>query len=498
MIGRTLMGIIALLACWTGPALSAQLTSSALGNVFTPGQPINFTLQADAAKAHWRVRDFFGNDTASGDLTLQNGTAVFHPQIRGMGYFRLDISLDGQAGSPAQVQSALAIVPTPDPPAEDSPFGVMTHFAQGWPTDIIPLIAKAGIGKIRDEQPWRAVEKQRGQYIYPPRLTDYMAELKAQKIDPLIILAFSNPLYDNDKTPFDDEGRAGYAAYAAAVAQRYRGQVTALEVWNEYNGSFCDGPCRSDRPAYYTAMLKQAYKSLKAANPSAVVAGGAAVPIPMDYFEGLFRNGALDAMDAVVIHPYRKVEGAEERIEELRQAMARYGKPKPIWATEFGDIPDMKKSRDDVARYLVRMSTALLASGTERIYWYLLKDFREFAGMGLLLSETDPAGRYVPAPAYAAYANLVKQLGGAHFVRRETSDPQIRVYLFSKGGSELRVAWAAEGTAKYEIRGNASLRQVDMMGNAKILEPQNGAVSIPLDGNPIYLTEPRAGGRGVN
>jgi len=108
-----------------------------------------------------------------------------------------------------------------------------------------------------------------------------MSALAAQKIDPLIVLAFSNPLYNNDKTPFDDAGRASYAAYARAVAGHYRGQVSAVEVWNEYSGSFCDGPCRSDRPAYYTAMLKQAYTSLKAANPSLTVAGGAAVPIPI-------------------------------------------------------------------------------------------------------------------------------------------------------------------------------------------------------------------------
>src|SRR5262249_54112959 len=127
------------------------------------------------------------------------------------------------------------------------------------------------------------------------------------QLDPLIVLAFSNPLYDSNKTPYDDRGRAAYAAYAAAVAKRYSGQVSAVEVWNEYNGSFCDGPCRGDRPAYYAAMLKETYKSLKAANPSLVVAGGAAVPIPLDYFDNLFRQGALDAMDAVVIHPYRKI-----------------------------------------------------------------------------------------------------------------------------------------------------------------------------------------------
>ena len=482
---KTILGMIAALAIGATPAAAAEVTSSALGNVFTPGQPIALTLHADARKAHWQMRDFFGRDVASGDLALTGGVAVFHPEIRGLGYFKLDIALEG--GAPAPIQTALAIVPVPDSPPPNSPFGVVTHFAKDWPTDIIPLIAKAGIGRVRDEQPWRKVEKERGQYQFPPRLSNFMTELAAQKIDPLIMLAFSNPLYDNDKTPFDDDGRAGYAAYAGAVAGHYRGQVGATEVWNEYSGSFCDGPCRGDRPAYYAAMLKQAYKALKAANPAGMVAGGAAVPIPLEYFDGLFRNGALDAMDAVVIHPYRKVpEGVEDKIGALRQLMARYGKPKPIWATEFGDTADMRKNKDDVARYLVRMSTLLLSAGTERIYWYLLKDYQEFAGMGLLLSETAPAGRYTATPAYAAYANLIKQLGGARFQRREPGEA--RVYVFSRGGGEIRVAWSTAGAVQYDMRGDAPLWQI---GNAKALTPQHGTISVALDENPVYLTATR-------
>ena len=166
---------IAALAGCAGPAFCAELTSSALGNVFTPGQPITFTLRAGVPKAHWWVRDFFGKDAASGDVTLANGAAVFRPKLPGLGYFKLDVSLEGATPSP-QIQTALAIVAVPDPPAQNTPFGVVTHFAKDWPTDILPLIAKAGIGRIRDEQPWRKVEKQRGQFQFPARLTNFMTE----------------------------------------------------------------------------------------------------------------------------------------------------------------------------------------------------------------------------------------------------------------------------------------------------------------------------------
>lgn len=474
-------------------AQAAELRSPALGNVFSEGQAPLFTLKANAQGARWRALDFFGREVAAGDLSLAGGNATLRPPIAALGYFKLSLSLQGGSENGKQLETALAILPAMAAPDKTSPFGVVTHFAKDWPTDIIPLIGKAGIGKIRDEQPWRKVEKQKGQYQFPPRLSGFMGELAAAKIDPLIMLAFSNPLYDNDKTPFSDAGRAGYAAYAAAVAQRYRGQVSALEVWNEYNGSFCDGPCKQDKAGTYAAMLKSAYNSLKAANPSAIVAGGAAVPIPLDFLESQFKQGALDAMDVVVIHPYRKVpEGVEDKIGELRQAMQRYGKVKPIWATEYGDnTSDMRTSRENVARYLVRMSTMLLAAGTERIYWYLLKDYQNFTGMGLLSSEDNAAGRYAPAPAYPAYAVLIKQLDGARFVRREAGDPQLRVYVFSRDGAEIRVAWSTAGAERYEIAGNTPLQQRDIMGNAKMLQPQNGKIAITLDENPVYLS--RAG-----
>src|SRR5262249_51552666 len=148
----------------------------------------------------------------------------------------------------------------------------------------IPLIEKAGITHVRDEQPWRMIEKRTGQYEFPPRLAGYMTELSAHHLDPLVVLAFSNPLYDNDQTPFSPAGRAGYAAYAKAVAQHYGGNLGAVEIWNEYNGSFCSGPCRKDRPGTYSAMLQDAFKSVKTVKDSLTVLGGAAVPIPLDYY----------------------------------------------------------------------------------------------------------------------------------------------------------------------------------------------------------------------
>lgn len=467
---------------------SVELGQIALGNVFIQGEHIAVAVHAEGTRLLWRVRDFFGTEVASGSGTLSGNAAILEPGVVGPGYFTLDVTAE-RGGQPAgEAHTTLAIVPAPKPPSGESPFGVMTHFAKGWPTDIISLMERAGIRRVRDEQPWQQVEKDRGEYAFPPRLTDYMSALAAHRIDPLIVLAFANRLYDAGKTPYSDEGRAGYAAYARAVAQKYGSAARAYEVWNEYNGSFCEGPCRANRPAFYAAMLQEAYKTLKAADPSLTVVGGAGVPIPLDFFQGMFEKGALAAMDAIAIHPYRaQPEGVEEKIEALRALMSRYGTPKPIWATEFSDISDMRKNPENAAGYLVRMSTLLLSEKVERIYWYLLRDYREFKGLGLVHDENAPLGRYTPAPAYVAYAMVIHELDGLSFVRREPSDPRTRIYLFAGHDNEIRVAWSAEAGATYDVAGNAPVRYVTMMGGEKSAAPRQGRVSIALDANPIYV-----------
>jgi len=433
------------------------------------------------------VHDFFGAEVASGNAAPAGGSLVLQLRIGDPGYFTLDVAAEPGGHESGSAEAAFAIVPAIKADATAAPFGVMTHFAKGWATDIIPLIAKAGIGHVRDEQPWRQVERSRGSYDFPSRLTDYMTALAAQHLDPLLVLAFANPLYDDGKTPFSSAGRAGYAAYARAVTERY-GQIGAVEVWNEYNGSFCEGPCRSNRPAFYTPMLQEAYRAVKAANPRLTVLGGAAVPIPLDYFQGLFEKGALSAMDAVVIHPYRpEPEGVERDIAALRELMKKYGTEKPIWATEYGDLADMRKSRDDVARYLVRMSTLMLSAGVERMYWYLMRDYQEFTGLGLVREENDPLGRYAPTPAYPAYATLIHELSGTRFVRREPSDPRVRVYLFESSHDEIRVAWAAAPSLTYDVTTDKPIRLVTMMGGERNLAPQNGRVSLALGKDPVYV-----------
>ena len=162
-----------------------------------------------------------------------------------------------------------------------------------------------------------------------------MKELAQHGLEPLIVLSFANHLYDGGLTPFSSEGRGGYAHYGRAVLDHYGPQIRAVEIWNEYNGSFCEGPCRDDRPTSYVRMLEQAYRALKSARPDVTVVGAATVNVPLPYLEAVFQKGGLDFMDALSVHPYGSTPAdVGKEIGNLRGARCALRSPQPA---DLGD-----------------------------------------------------------------------------------------------------------------------------------------------------------------
>lgn len=324
----------------------------------------------------------------------------------------------------------------------------MTHFAQGWDPALASVVSAGGVLRIRDEVYWEAVEAQKGVFKFPATFDSYMNALAQENISPLVVLSFENHNYDGGQTPYTTEGFNAYARYAVQVLRRYGSRVKAVEIWNEYNGTFNRGPASQDRPATYLKMLKVAYAAIKAERPDVTVLAGATAGVPYPYWESLLKGGVLNYCDALSIHPYRftsRPEGIETEIAYFRTLIQRYGTPKPIWVSEIGwelktssASGDFAITEDVQARFLVRGHTLLLSAGIENIYWYLFKDDANFT-MGLV---KDDAAR-TPKPAYRAMANLSKFLDGATFVRREsTPDDLYSMFFRTANGVEKRVIWS--------------------------------------------------------
>ncbi|HEY0944015.1 MAG TPA: hypothetical protein VGD81_02070 [Opitutaceae bacterium] len=482
-----------------------------LGHVFQSGQPVELRYAVDAELINWRITDFWHREVERGSTPASGGVAVIRPATTAVGYYLLQV-VPVKGGAPLRDHyTSFAIVrPHESPDPANSPFGVMTHFAQGMNPKMLPIFKQIGIQSIRDEHYWEQVEKTRGAYQFPPKSDAYMQACEQAGISPLVAMTFGNPLYDHKAGPSTPAGFEGYANYGKAILDHYGSEVRWLEIWNEYNGTWCPPEARKDRPKFYTEMLKTAYERIKAVRPDVQVLGGAAVLIPLPYFEGIFKRDGLKYMDGVVIHPYRgKPEGVDREVAELKALMRKYndGREKPIWVTETGRHTTeeyewekgrkmFEKGRAEGARYLARQYTLLLKENVAKIYWYLASDHANFVSMGLLRhhqKEASGMGEYAVAPSFVAYANLIHQLDGARFVRREARRDYSRaqVNLFRRDGDEIRVCWATQ-PARIRLATEAPLTVANLMGTESVVQPVDGEVVLDLTEDALYVRGPVA------
>jgi hypothetical protein len=394
----------------------------------------------------------------------------------------------------ALILIALSAPARADVAASDPVLGVMTHFAQGWDPALTGTIDAAGIRSVRDEIYWQDVEPHLGQFVFPVRYERYMAELRAKGISPLVELTFANRAYDGGMTPYTEDGFSAYARYGVEVLRHYGSQISAVEIWNEYNGSFCKGPASHDRADTYARMARVAYRALKEERPDLVVAGGATAGVPLPYLEHLFAQGALDSMDAVSVHPYRydsEPEGIETDIAALQGLIKRYGhgRPKAVWVTEIGwgtraaAAPgELAIDERTQASFLVRAYALLISTGVERIYWYLFRDYDAFATMGLVQND----GAHTPKAAYGAMRTMIAEIGAAHFVRRENTPADFYSELFQRdSGDPVRVIWSLR---PFPLALPASCRAVGMLGG----ELSTGA-GLTVGSEPVFVEGPLSG-----
>jgi hypothetical protein len=494
-------------------AASGGWQSSQLGNIFDSDTPVRLEWQAegDADALHWRVQDFWQKEVATGTSPVVDGKAVITPKLGTIGYYVVRAEPRKAGAALPEVFTSFAIVrPHVSTDPLKSPFGVMTHFAQGMNPEMLGAFKRIGIESIRDEHYWAQVEKTKGVYEFPEKSAAYMAACAKAGILPLVAMTFGNPLYDHKDGPSTASGFEGYGNYGQAILKEYGNQIHWLEIWNEYNGTWAPPSARKDlksRYTTYTDMLKTAYEKIKEVRPDVQVLGGAAVLIPLPYFEGIFKLGGLKYMDGIVIHPYRiKPEGVDQEVAELRKLIRKYhdGKDLPIWVTETGrhtkDEYDwergrkmFEKGRAEGARYLARQYTLLLKEGVAKIYWYLGSDHATFVSMGLLRhheKEASGMGRYAVAPSYVAYANLIHHLDGARFIGREAEKEYTRahVYHFKRAdGQDLRVCWATQ-PSKIRVKASQPLTLSSLMGAETELSPENGEIVLDLGEDAVYLT----------
>jgi hypothetical protein len=229
---------------------------------------------------------------------------------------------------------------------------------------------------------------------------------------------------------------AQFATWAAQVVRRYAPEGARLfEIWNEPNSAAFWSP-KAD-PAAYTADLKAAYASIKAADPSAFVISGGLSPELNDgtniaaatFLRDMYAHGAKGSFDAVGDHPYSypALPGAyhwwsgwsqmSRTTPSIRGVMTSNGDAaKQVWITEYGAPAGGPGGVGETAQagaLAQAISYAKTTSWIGGLYLYTWQDGGTDPGsykdwFGLLT-----AGGSLK-PAYATVAGAIGRCGRSH------------------------------------------------------------------------------------
>ena len=307
---------------------------------------MNPNIENRRQKAEYRIQNI-GNSSAISVLHFRS-TVFF--------VFTVVLFLAIAAFSPA----AMGAESLPGPAIADC-FGVNIHFT-GLPRDL-KMIADVGFKFIRMDLVWSRVEQAKGVYDFKKSGYDSLTlGCEELGIRVLYILDYSNELYESDRSVRTEAGRKAFADFAETAAKRYTGKGILWEIWNEANIKQFWSPQPSVDD--YCKLVEASASRIRNADPSGQVVAGATSQIPLGWFEDCFKNGLLNWIDVLSVHPYRSQppETVIQDYAKLRGLIARYaptGKQIPVISGEWGySNLNWDKSRlteQQQADYLVRM-----------------------------------------------------------------------------------------------------------------------------------------------
>jgi hypothetical protein len=283
-------------------------------------------------------------------------------------------------------------------------------------------VAALGVAWLRVDAAWAEIEAVPGTHDWS-RLDRVLTGARKRGLSVLLILgttaSWARPAGAQwNHGPTTAAERAGFAAFAARAADRYRNRAAAYEIWNEPNlpGSWSPRP----DPAGYLGLLTGVYRAIHKVNPNALVISGGTGGGPtgidsVDWYRDLYAAGLRAVSDGVAVHPYpdapvaRSGEMAKAgRIRALMDANGDSGKP--LWGTETGaptgGDPSITEAGQAVLVADIHDAWSSIA-GVGPLLYYTLSDFgggdRE-DHFGLLRADGSAKPAYAALRAWVAGA----------------------------------------------------------------------------------------------
>ncbi len=129
---------------------------------------------------------------------------------------------------------------------------------------------KAGFGWIRQQIHWSDQEGPPGRYAWGE--LDEIVEAVDRAGLKLLVSVVQSPRFYAISGHGMPRDPAKLGNFVAALAKHYQGRIDAIEIWNEQNLAVENGGRVSvDDAGHYVELLKAAYTSIKAVDPSIYV-----------------------------------------------------------------------------------------------------------------------------------------------------------------------------------------------------------------------------------
>ena len=477
-------------------------------SVFPSGSWLGVT--STASTVSWTANDLNGVQVGSGSLSIPSGgsgATLVTPSVA-PGWYSLHLS----TASGGSVTSAFSVVTNSwqNNSATPNPFGVNMHPYTS-EAQAVPAIGAVGLGSARFDLRWELTEKTAGVYTFSAADDQAISFLLGGGVKPLIVLGYSNPLYDGGAVPSTSAGLTAYANYASAVAAHYGNRVD-YAVFNEYNvAGTNNSACGTTADCYY-ALLVPASNAIHTAASGARVVGPSlggftqdwlgTTPDSYQWLQRFITIGGLAYVDVVDIHNYTfptvtPPEGNNNAVIAAVRSLlngATGGASKPLWLTETGWPPYPGVATElQQAQYVVRDAALSLRAGIAQYMYYDLIDdcvdpTNGGCSFGMMYNPSATGGILAPKPGVTAYAVLARTLSGYTYASSDNWGTGVYALKFTNtAGANHRVVWSPGGNTTLAISTTSNVTVMNWDGSSSTLVPVGGIVTFSVGDDPVYV-----------
>jgi GH35 family endo-1,4-beta-xylanase len=344
---------------------------------------------------------------------------------------------------------------------------------------------------------WSQIETKPGVYKWD-NLEGILENAQAKGMTDVLMVLGTTPEWNAANVGANDYPQPGAASppkdlkawdtWVTEVATRYKGRITAYQIWNEANlKNFWNGT-----PEQMADLTKRAYDIIKKIDPNALVVAASPSTRLTNSFNAFFPAylKALAAkgwpVDVMAIHTYPTADGDPVArgvaIKAAQAALKAAGAPDlPLWDTELNyglAGPGPSKPKQDItgpkaAGWIVRTYIDDLRYGVARSYWYIWTQ-KAYDLLGIQA--------YPGSDGEQGFFALENWVVGADFGGCTDAAGAVQC-TFTRDGAKSIVAWSEKGDVPFTAPEGTQL-VCDPLANCA--ESQGGAV-ITLTEVPVRI-----------